>query len=141
MSHKKTINLALMSILSTTHTQFSSQVHIYIQVHARTHTHTFTDRGSRVGNLPAFAGIPVFDGPQGHTRDSSKFRLKIFMSIRTLRARVADAVRSNCDHVCHFIPIQVVLSWLGGMPFANGLVSSTYVRFVEACKRDCGRRK
>ena len=40
-----------------------------------------------------------------------------------------------------FIPFQFVLSWLGGVPFEKVLVSRAYLCFVEACKRDCGRRK
>ena len=63
------------------------------------------------------------------------------MCICTLYMQVADSVRSSRNHVRHFILIQFVLSWLGGVPFENGLVSRTYVRFVEACKRDCGKRK
>ena len=63
------------------------------------------------------------------------------MCICTLLPRVADVMCSSRDHVRHFIPIQFVLSWLGGVPFENGLVSRAYVRFVEACQRDCGRRK
>ena len=35
----------------------------------------------------------------------------------TLKPRVTDAVRSIRDHVRHFIPIQFVLSWVGGVPF------------------------
>ena len=50
-------------------------------------------------------------------------------------------MHSSCDHFCHFIPIQFVRSWLGGALFENGLVSRAYVRFVEACKWDCGRGK
>ena len=34
----------------------------------------------------------------------------------------ADTVRSSRDHVRHFVPIQFVLSWLGGLPFENVLV-------------------
>ena len=45
------------------------------------------------------------------------------------------------DHVRHFVPNQFVLNWLGGVLFENGLMSCAYLRFVEACKRDCGRRK
>ena len=42
------------------------------------------------------------------------------------------------NHVRHFTPMQFIFSWLGGVPFENGLVSHAYVRFVEACKRDYG---
>ena len=38
----------------------------------------------------------------------------------TLLLRVADAVHSSRDHVCHFILNQFVLNWLGGVPFENG---------------------
>ena len=37
------------------------------------------------------------------------------------------------------IPIQFVLSWLGGILFENGLMlhtNVTYLHFVEACKPD-----
>ena len=33
-----------------------------------------------------------------------------------------------------FIPNQIVLSWLGGVTFENGLVSRAYVRFTEVCE-------
>ena len=82
----------------------------------------------------------LFDGPQGHSRDSPKLGEKMFMCIRSLQLRFTDAVHSSSDFVCHFILIQFVVSWFGGVLFENGLVSSAYVRFVEACKRDCGRR-
>ena len=55
-----------------------------------------------------------------------------------LRPQVADARSSSCDPFCHFIPIQFVLSWLGGVPFGNGLVPRTCVHFMDACKQDCG---
>ena len=55
------------------------------------------------------------------------------MCICTLYLRVADAMCSSCSHVRHYIQNQFVLSGLGGVPYA-------YMCFVEACKRDCGRR-
>ena len=48
----------------------------------------------------------------------------------TLQTQVADALH---DPVCHFILIQFVLSWLGGLPFGNDLVLRAYVCFMEAC--------
>ena len=74
-------------------------------------------------------------------RDSSNFEEKMCMCICTSKLRVADAVHSSHDRVRHFIPIQFVLSWLEDVSFENGPVSRAYVRFLEACKRDCGRRK
>ena len=63
------------------------------------------------------------------------------MGICTLCPRVGGAVLSSRDHVHHLIPILFVLSWLGGVPFVNGLVSRAYACFMKACKRDCGKRK
>ena len=54
------------------------------------------------------------------------------ISICTLQLRVADAVRPSRNHVLYFIPIECVLSWLGGVPFENGLVSREYVREIVA---------
>ena len=51
-----------------------------------------------------------------------------------------DSVPSRRYHVRHFIAIPFLLSWLGGVPFENGLVLRACERFVEACKRDCGRQ-
>ena len=62
----------------------------------------------------------------------SKFGEKIAMYM-FLQLRVADAVLSSDDPACHFIPIQFILSWHIGVPFGNGLVSHTYMRFIEAC--------
>ena len=45
-----------------------------------------------------------------------------FLCVCTLQLQVADALRSTSNHVHHFIPIQFVVSWLGGIPFGNGLV-------------------
>ena len=36
-------------------------------------------------------------------------------------------MRSSCDPVRHFIPIQCVLSWLGGVPLENGQVLGAYI--------------
>ena len=38
----------------------------------------------RDGNLPAFARIQAFDGPQGHSQDLSKFSEKCCMCMYTL---------------------------------------------------------
>ena len=47
----------------------------------------------------------------------------------TLYPWVADGMCSSHDHVCHFIPIQFVLCWLGGVLFENSLVLHAYVHF------------
>ena len=39
----------------------------------------------------------LFDGPRGHSRDSSKYRENVFMCIY-------NAVHSSRDHVRHFYP-------------------------------------
>ena len=73
--------------------------------------HTHNSSGMGIFRLsPEFR---LFDGPQGHSRESSKFGEKNFMCI--LKPRVADAVRSSRDFVRHFIPIQFVLSYLRGV--------------------------
>ena len=69
------------------------------------------------------------------------FGRHFFICICTLYPWVADAVRSSHNHVRHFITIQFVLSGLRYILFENDLVSHAYMRFMEACKRDCGRWK
>ena len=57
------------------------------------------------------------------------------MCLCTLQLRVADAVRSRHDHVRHFIPIQFVLSWLGGVPFEMACCRAyTCASWRLACK-------
>ena len=41
----------------------------------------------------------------------------MFMCICTLYPSVVDALLSRRGHVRHFIQVQFVLSWLGGVPF------------------------
>ena len=53
------------------------------------------------------------------------------MCICTVRLQVADALGSSRYPVHHFISIQSVLSWPGGIPFENGLVSLVYMCFVR----------
>ena len=49
-------------------------------------------------------------------------------------------MRSSHGYVHHFIPIQFVPNWLGGVPFESSLMSRAYVSFVEAFERAGSRQ-
>ena len=96
-----------------------------------------------MGIFPLLLEFRLFNGPQGYwtySQDSSKFAEKIFMCIYHYnRKLLTQCTPPRSFH--HFIPTQLVLSWLRDVPFENGLLSCAYMHFMGASKRDFGRLK